>query len=609
MSSSFDFVIVGGGTAGLALAVRLAEDSSTTVCVLELGKDYSDNEDIKMPGNYMANFGKEWDGGLLSTPQKNAANRVLWNPRGKGLGGSTLLNWLQLVRAPAAEYDDFEAVLGAKGWNAQKFLKYFKKSQSLHQNRAETKSKHVSNPDPTLFGDGPVQNTFPRYTPAINEYYYDACADLGIAFNPSGGNGSISGVWPALAAIHPQTGGRLSSASAYLAPNRHKENLTIITQARATCVIFNEDAKPIIATGVVYALELEGLDGKLHTVHAKKEIILCAGAFHTPQLLELSGIGDKQYMTGVEQLVDLPGVGDNFREGSLDQINYEHYSTLSLFETDPQIESYDITLNPDSDPALVAKAKQEYADHKSGMFSTIPLSYSYLPLKTFASPEKITEIKALVAAASTASSSIKSSKALKLLQKWIENEDSYQIEVIMVPHYAPFLPNADYDAKKKYFFVGAILAHPFSRGSVHTDPTNPTGNPVLDMGLFENTIDREIMVEAVKFIQTLAAQPALRDRAGVRPVAPSPDMKTEEEIKEYIPLAAFSSYHPIGTAAMLPREEFGVVDPDLVVYGTANLRIADASIIPVHISAHPMATVYAIAEKAADIIKAAWHGK
>ncbi|KAJ6483335.1 hypothetical protein C8R45DRAFT_1001119 [Mycena sanguinolenta] len=594
MATSFDFVIVGGGTAGLVLATRLAEDAGQTVCVLERGKDFVDNEDIRVPGNYMTNFGKEWDGGLLSIPQKGAADRLIYNPRGKGLGGSSLLNWLQLVRAPAAEYDQIEAVLGARGWNSQEFLKYFRKSQSLCLDNVAGNTG--LKPDPTLFGDGPIQNTLPRFTPAMNAYYYEACAALNIPFNPLGGNGDNSGVWPALAAIHPETGERVSSATAYLVPNRHKKNLTVFTEAQANRIIFDGTVKPIVAKGVEYT----GPDSTISTVYARKEVILCAGAIHTPQLLELSGIGDKAYVTGAPHLIDLPGVGSNFQE---------HFSTLSLFEVDASIDSYDIMYNPNADPAVMASHKKEYAELKSGIFSTVPLAYSYLPLTAFASPEKIQKIKQMAAAASTTTTSIQSLKSLELLQKWMEDEDTYQMELIMVPHYVPFLPNAEFDGSKKYCFVSAILQHPFSRGSVHTDPANPTGNPILDMGEFENDIDREIMIEALKFVQTLAAQPSMRDRAGVRPLAPSADVKTDEEMSEYLGLAAYSSYHPLGTASMLPREELGVVDPDLLVYDSANLRVVDASIIPIQISAHIQATVYAIAEKAADIIKAAWAGK
>ncbi|KAJ7642120.1 hypothetical protein FB45DRAFT_1022826 [Roridomyces roridus] len=625
----FSFIIVGGGTAGLALAARLAEDPTRTVCVLEAGGDFADNEDVKIPGNYMTNFGKEWDSGLFSVPQQNAAGRVIYNPRGKGLGGSSLLNWAQLIRAPPAEYDGslhfnapnvgpdltntaFESVLRAQGWNSAEFLKYHKKSQTLC---TQVSSKSGLQPDATLFGDGPILNTLPRFTPTINKYYYEACAALNIPFNAHGGDGDNGGVWPALGAIHPDTCERVSSATAYLEPNRGKKNLTVLTDARVTRVVFDQSVKPVVAKAVEYV----GADSQVYTVEAECEVILCAGVpflavsvffiihllgtMYTPQILELSGIGGKQHITGT-QLVDLPGVGNNF------PITEEHDSVLSLFETDAALESYDVMYNPTLDPKVLANHKREYTENKTGIYSTVPLSYCYLPLSTIASAEKIQKIRGMAAAASTNTTSIQSPKALQLLQQWMEDDEAYQIELIMVPHYVPFLPNGDFDATKRYCFISAILPHVFSRGSVHIDPANPTGAPVLDMGQLESPIDREIFGEAIRFVQKLMAQKAMRDGAGVRAVAPSPDvLETDEGIQEYVANASFTSYHPVGTAAMLPREEGGVVDHNLRVYGTANLRVVDASVIPVQISAHIQGTVYAIAEKAADIIKAAWAGK
>ncbi|KAJ7461957.1 GMC oxidoreductase [Mycena latifolia] len=601
MSSSFDFVIVGGGTAGLALAARLTENPDVTVCVLEVGKDYADNEDIKVPGNYMTNLGKDFDGGLLSTPQAKTGSRVVYSPRGKGVGGSSLLNWLQVIRAPGKEYDSFESTLGAKGWNSAEFLKYFKKSQSLPPDQPRTEGTYVLKPDPALYGDGPIMNTLPRFMPAINEYYYKACAELGVPFNPVGGNGSNSGVWPSLSAIDPKTATRVSSASAYLGPNGPKSNLKIITQARATRILFKHPASvPVVATAVVYTLDSaeQVANSQEFTVQAKKEVIVCAGTFHTPQVLEMSGIGKSEHIPkGIPNIVDLPGVGDNLQD---------HPSTLFLCETDTSIESYDITMNPNPDFAALAKHKEEFISKKSGIFSAVPLSFAYVPLKTFASQEKISKIKQMVATANTTTSSIKSPSSIQVLQDWMSDENTYQLEFIMVPHHVPFLPNGEFDAAKKYCFFSVIIAHPFSRGSVHIDPSNPAGNPIVDLGIFENEIDREIMVEGIKFMQKLIAQPSMRDEAGVRPIAPSPAIKSDEDIKEYTNQGSFTAYHPIGTASMLPREECGVVDHNLLVYDTVNLRIVDASIIPINISAHPMATVYAIAEKAADIIKATW---
>ncbi|KAK7018195.1 L-sorbose 1-dehydrogenase [Favolaschia claudopus] len=541
MDSAFDFVVVGGGTAGLCLAARLAEDTSNTVCVLEIGKDHKGNDDIAVPGNYMANFGKEWDAGLLSIPQTHAANRPLYSPRGQGLGGSSLYIVQLDLRAPAMEYDALESMLGATGWNFREFTKYFRKSQILRgTGMPET---HPLTPDPAAFGEGPVAATPPRFTPAINEFYFKACADLNIPFNPEGGSSKNSGVWPSLASIHPE-----SAQRAYLEPNRHKENLKIFTEAQATRIVFREGVKPLTATAVEYK-HLSSSDEVILTVHARKEVILCAGAYRTPHLLELSGIGDKKNIPGIPQLIDLPG------------INQDHLSTLFLCETDQSIPSCDMLMNPKTDPA------------ESGMFSAVPLSYSYLTLDQFASPEKQAIIKEMAASADESTTSIASPRSLALLKKWMEDPQAYQVELVMVPHYVPFLPNAEFDPTKKYCFIAAILTHPFSRGSVHTDPSNPLENPILDIGMVESDIDREILVEGIKFIRKLITQPRMRDEAGVRPIAPSNDVKTEEEIKRYIALAGYTSYHPIGTAAMLPREDFGVVDPRLVVYDTTNLRI------------------------------------
>jgi choline dehydrogenase-like flavoprotein len=234
--------------------------------------------------------------------------------------------------------------------------------------------------------------------------------------------------------------------------------------------------------------------------------------------------------------------------------------------------------------------------HKSGIFSAVPLSFSYVPLKMFASAEKIAKIREMAAAANTKTTTIVSPSSIKALQNLINDDESYQLECaasfdflsrspivsrfIMVPHHVPFLPNGEFDSAKKYFFLSVVQTHPFSRGSIHLDPTNPTGNPVLDLGLFENDIDLEIMVEGLKFMRKIIAQPSLRDDAGVRPIAPSAEVQSDDEIKEYARQACFTSYHPVGSASMLPREEGGVVDPDLVVYGTANLRIVRRAPVP-----------------------------
>ncbi|KAJ6481200.1 hypothetical protein C8R47DRAFT_1049882, partial [Mycena vitilis] len=175
-------------------------------------------------------------------------------------------------------------------WNSAAFLKYFKKSQNLPKDQPKAETNYVLNPDPTSFGNGPIPNTFPRFIPAI--YYFRACAAIGVPFNPLGGSGINSGVWSALSALDPHNNTRVSSATAYLEPNRGKQNLTVITHARAVKILFAEPTQPPssvrVAERVLYVQE-GGENFQELTVTAKKEVILCAGAFRSPQILELSG--------------------------------------------------------------------------------------------------------------------------------------------------------------------------------------------------------------------------------------------------------------------------------------------------------------------------------
>ncbi|KAJ7147806.1 hypothetical protein C8R43DRAFT_952828 [Mycena crocata] len=580
--NSFDYVIIGGGTAGLALAARLAEDASISVCVLEAGKDHSQNKDVKTPGMHMANYGKESATELNFTDpfgQRKRIGRIQHRDIPARWPNQYLtqlipqLNFMQLVRSPASEYDALETNLGAEGWNGAEFLKYFKKSQSLPAKQPVGDAMYPLTPDSALYGSGPIPNTVPVHTPGLAKHYYAACAAADVPFNPTGGCGDNGGVWPALAAVDPESGTRVSSESAYLAPMRGAANLTILTEARATRMIFDE----AVCTGVQY----QDTTGE-HVVGAKKEVILCAGAFHTPRLLEESGIGGKAYIPdGVKQVVDLPGVGSNLQD---------HPSVIVLCETGPKIDSHDDL----ADPAIAAQKMEEYKTHGTGPLSTAPFFFSYLSLNKFMSPKQITELKALAAQATPQNTGIESSCAVELLKKWMADDESYQLEIIMVPIHVPVFPDVPFVPGKRYCFFSVVLLHPFSSGSAHRAPE---AGLTADFGLLEHEIDRRILVAGVQYVQRIIAQPALAETAGLHALAPGPDVVGDAAVAEWIKQAVFTSYHPVGTAAMLPREEGGVVDATLRVHGTANVRVVDASIIPVQMSCHPMATIYAIAEK------------
>ncbi|TFK43894.1 4-nitrobenzyl alcohol dehydrogenase-like protein [Crucibulum laeve] len=300
--------------------------------------------------------------------------------------------------------------------------------------------------------------------------------------------GDNLGAWPCSLAIHPKTANRISSATAYYEPNKNKDNLVVITGAHATRIIFSS-----IQSGEAVAESVEySKNGSIYTISAKKEVILAAGAFQTPQVLELSGIGDTALLAkhGVSTVIDLPSVGQNYREQFL------------------------------------------------------------------------------------------------------------------LPFFSPTRARMTPEPGKNYTSFGCAVVHPYARGSIHIKSSDPLAPPEINLSVFDNPVDLAIMVAAVKYTRKLVATEVFKPVVA-QEVVPGPSVQTDEEIEEYVRNAVGTTFHPVGTAAMLPRELGGVVDAQLKVYGTRNVRVVDASIIPVQISAHPLATVYAVAEKAADIIKLA----
>ncbi|RDB20297.1 L-sorbose 1-dehydrogenase [Hypsizygus marmoreus] len=579
-SKAFDYVVVGGGASGLVVAARLAENPSVTVCVLEAGQDITHELDIEVPGFAMKNWTKDPDWTFMSVPQAAANDRSIYIPRGKGLGGSSIINLMSLGRAPAHEYDAFET-LGAKGWNSKELLKYFKKSQTLAYDPELVKALGLK-PSPDGHGNGPIINTLGRTSVDFYPQLVKACQEVGVPFNANAIGGENIGVWPSACAIHPETVTRISTASAYYEPIKGQGNLIVITGARATRVIFqkNVSSKGVVADGVQYSK-----DGQLLVVSAKKEVILAAGSILTPQILEVSGIGDKSILQAykIPTVVDLPGVGRNF------QVSEDRLGDLNA-----GYESFDVLF----DPERAAKEWTLYEQEKRGLLSSLPYTFSFVPLKTFAQGDAMRK-----AAASLQVGNIHPG-SFKILQSWLKDDSNKisQLENILVAAFIPTVVQAAPEPGKSYLSFSLNVAHPFARGSIHIKSNDPLVLPDIDLSVLDNPVDLAILLDSLKFARKLVKTDALKGLVN-KEVAPGPGVQSDAELEEYIKNQVSTSFHPLGTASMLPRAEGGVVDSELKVYGTANLRVVDASIIPIQIATHPIATVIAIAEKAADIIK------
>ncbi|KAJ3556339.1 hypothetical protein NP233_g12000 [Leucocoprinus birnbaumii] len=602
MSSAFDYVIVGGGTAGLVVAARLSEDENVSVCVLEAGEDVTHTDEASIPGIAQKLWMQATNWGFSSAPQKHSEDKVIHLVRGKGLGGSSMANLMQLNRAPAREYDAFKKI-GISGWNSAEFLKYFIKSQSLSYS-AESTEELGLRPNEKEFGSGPIINTLSRHKTSYDNQWIQALEESGIPYNRNAMGGESLGAWVASLAVHPETAKRISSATAYYEPNKHRKNLTVITGAHVTRIQLNTSSggNPV-AEGVEYQK-----DGEKHVVSARKEVILAAGAFQTPQILELSGnriatsifqsggqaefdnsvegIGQKSLLDeyDIPTIVDLPGVGENYRERIsipviLSDSDYNfHQRTIRLYY-------------------LAAAEYQKYMEKKEGMLTSVPGLYGFLPLSKLDGASSLKDY-----ATDRQWDKIQDSIA-DLQKEWLSDDGVPQIEYIALPYFWPTVPKSARDEGKSYFSNTTILLHPFSRGAVHIKSSDPLAHPNIDLSALDNEFDFQALLKGLKLgRQIITGTQAFKDVVE-KEVAPGPMGDSDEGLEKYLKTGLTTAFHPIGTAAMLKREDGGVVDERLRVYGVERLRVVDASILPFQVGAHIQATVYAVAEKAADLIK------
>jgi choline dehydrogenase-like flavoprotein len=264
-------------------------------------------------------------------------------------------------------------------------------------------------------------------------------------------------------------------------------------------------------------------------------------------------------------------------------------------ELDEKYTSFDVT----QDPARAAQELEIYTKTKRGLYSESTLSgFAFLPLSLFADRDKILESARSLNFEEFPSGS---RKTLELHKELLGREDCPALEILLMPEFLESSGGKAEPGKNYVTFIVALM-HPFSRGTVHISSPDPLAKPAIDPRFLENTVDLDILVDALKFSRKITQTAPLCEMIA-RETSPGPSVQTDDEMKAHIRDIFQTVYHPLGTAAMLPLEDGGVVDANLKVYGTQNLRVIDASVIPIQIAAHTQATLYAIAEKAADIIK------
>ncbi|PWN18935.1 alcohol oxidase [Microstroma glucosiphilum] len=582
---SFDFVVVGGGTAGLALAARIAKSSSLSVGVLEAGLWRPEDPKINTPaliGQSLMDADYDWQ--LMTVPQSESNNREYAWPRGKILGGSSALNFLVWQRGSKHEFDAW-AKFGNKGWDWEGLLPYFRHSATVVPPSSQLQKDNFAGLEEDAHGtDGPVSVAFSAWFTKPQQSWASALKEMGLNNNVDGLRGDNSGVWTSPATLDPKTGRRSYSASAHYEPNRGRENLKVLCGAEATQVIL-ENGK---AVGVKY---MHG--GKEYFVNAAKEVVLSGGSINSPALLELSGIGSTEALksAGVVLKVELPGVGANLQE---------HLYCSSSYELVEGFETWCNLRQPD----FASKAMESYnsQDVDRGILASAFSGFAFLPLQKYMSPQEIEEVRKEV------DGHLKSGYYANELEKQSVREVLAQLDNQSIPRmeyiFAPgFFAHASAPKENKnYFSILSALQSPFSRGSIHITSADHSKKPAIDPRYFSVKADLKIMSKAMKNCDAVVESGHLKDLI-VRRQDPDPaKYNSEEDFDEFVKDYAQTEYHHIGTCSMAPKSAGGVVDDRLRVYGVDGLRVVDASIMPLMPSSHIVAVVYAIAEKAAAMI-------
>lgn len=534
MDGGFDYVIVGSGAAGAILANRLTEDGKTTVCLLEAGpSDW--HPYLSIPAGFIKTlFNPKFTWQFSTEPSDMTNGRRIPVPQGRTLGGSTSVNGLVYNRGQHADFDQW-AAMGNPGWSFNDVLPYFKSME-----------KRIGRADDAYHGkQGELPVSDIDWIHPLCEAFIDGAGELGIPRNPDYNGKEQAGAGYYQRTIH--RGIRMSTSRVFLNPIKQRANLEIRTHAQAVRILIENKR----AMGVEYARK--GYFGHLQQVTAKREVIVCAGAINTPKLLQLSGIGNAEYLkeVGIPVVHHLPGVGENLSD---------HFSVR-----------------------LVARVNN---------ISTMNEMVTGLPLL------------GQIARWALKRPSIMALSPSLVHYFWQSRAGLHAPDLQGV--FAPASYREGYVGMLDKFpgITAGVWQHrPESRGYVRVISPVATDAPVVQPNYLTHDNDKRTLVDGIrlarKLLQTKALSPYVTKES-----LPGMQVQSDDELLDFAKRYGVSSYHLNGTAHMGPKDDpYAVVDAELKVYGIEGLRIADSSIMPSILSANICAGTMMIGEKAAALIR------
>ncbi|PBP25420.1 glucose oxidase [Diplocarpon rosae] len=563
----YDYVIVGAGTSGLVVANRLSEIPDVTVAVIEAGQSVFNNENVTDINGYGRAFGTDIDFAYQTVNQTyaNGARQIM--RAGKAIGGTSTINGMAYTRAEDVQVDAWEE-LGNSGWNWQSLLPYYIKSEQF-QIPADWQVATGITYEAEVHGSaGPLKvgyaNDIDHGTfagTALNQTY----ANLGQPWNHDVNTGKMRGLTRQPRTLNQAENVREDAARAYYWPFADRTNLVVHSNTVANRIVWKDagDLSRAVASGV----EITRADGTMTTISARKEVILSAGALRSSGILELSGVGNPEILEplGIEVVVDLPTVGENLQ----DQVN----------------SGFSFTGSPDSSGSSnfisYPNAEDIYGAHHSSFAEAVSAKLpSYAATVAKASNHVVAEADLL--------------SFFKIQHNLLFQSSVPVLEVFQT------VAASSVDIQ-----FWSLL--PFSRGNIHITSADPREALAINPNFFMLDVDVDVHVACAKFIRNILAQTEPLASLITRESSPGFEVLAADAddtaFATWLKETYRTNYHPVGTTAMMSQDLGGVVSDGLVVYGTANVRVVDAGVLPFQVCGHLTSTLYAVAEKAADLIK------